>query len=84
MKAKKGNSLSYVNSKGYVEAVSDEEIFGWIFNDFLTGKVSRVFTRGLLRDLGFSPAEVFHALEKLGLARERYESPSFTGDVEDV
>ena len=84
MKAKEGNSLSYMNSKGYVEAVSDEEIFGWIFNDFLKGVIDRKYTRGLLCDLGFQPAEVFRALEKLGLAREVYESPSFTGDVEDV
>ena len=84
MKAKGGNSLQYLNKKGYVEAVSDEEIFGWIFNDFLKGVIDHPYTRGLLRDLGFSPAEVFHALEKLGLAREVYESPSFTGDVEDV
>ena len=84
MKAEKGHSLYYTNKQGYQKAVTDDELFGWIFNDFLKGEIDRKYTRGLLRDLGFLPAEVFRALEQLGLALEEYESAGFKGGVKDV
>ena len=66
-------SLKYTDKKGNACEISSDEIFSMIWDDFLRGKISREYTRGLLRDLSFTSADVFHCLEMLGLAKAEYD-----------
>ena len=57
--------------------VSIPELFSRIWEDYIRSNIPNEYCRGMLSELGLSPCEVFHMMERLQLGKREYESADY-------
>lgn len=65
--------LHNVDGNGTVNYVSVSELFGRIWDSYITRELPDEFTRGMLSEMGLNPTEIFHIMERLQMGRAEYD-----------
>lgn len=59
--------------------VSVPELFNRIWEDYIMGMIQNEYTRGLLSEIGLTPCEVFHMMEKLQGGKAEFDLNDYRG-----
>jgi hypothetical protein len=57
--------------------VSIPQLFDRIWNDYIRSMIPDEYTRGMLRELGLTPCEVFHMMERLQGGKAEFDAGDY-------
>ena len=55
-----------------IKYVTVAKLFNSMWDEYVSGRMSNDWARGMLAEMGLSPCEVFHMMERLQMGREEW------------